>query len=106
MIKSMQLIRQKIKERSAPGKALSALVLLIVWCFFFWRALHTFGPSNNIVVIPYHSDAAIPVIMSNDERPITVFNLYYYGADRWGGWPFLLAQFVRRTTGFRWSDQS
>jgi hypothetical protein len=106
MIKSMQVIRQKIRERSSLGKMLSVLLLLTIWGFFFWRALHTFGPSNNIIAIPYHSDSAIPVIMSNDDRPITVFNLYYYGADRWGGWPFLVAQFIHRATGFRWSEQS
>src|SRR5436305_14920168 len=44
--------------------------------------------------------------MSNDERPITIFNLYYYGTDRWGGWPLLLTQLIRRATGYRWSDQS
>jgi hypothetical protein len=44
--------------------------------------------------------------MSNDDRPITLFNLYYYGTDRWGAWPFLVAQLVRRLTGFQWSDQS
>jgi len=43
--------------------------------------------------------------MSNDDRPITPFNLYYYGTDRWGGWPFLVAQAVRRSTGLLWTDQ-
>jgi hypothetical protein len=82
------------------------LILLSIWGFFFRRALRTFGPSNDIVIISYHSDAAIPVMMCNDERPVTVFNLYYYAADRWGGWPFLFAQFIRYLTGYRWTDQS
>src|SRR5438552_15629538 len=48
----------------------------------------------------------VPGLMSNEDRPITIFNLYYYGAGRWGGWPFLFAQVARLTTGYRWSDQS
>jgi hypothetical protein len=82
------------------------VIALAIWCFFLWRAFNAFSPGSDTVPITYNSDSAIPVLMANDQRPITVFNLYYYGADRWGGWPFLLAQFVRRTTGFRWSDQS
>ncbi len=74
MIKSVQLLQQWMKDPATLRKALSAAIILIVWGFFLLRALHTFGPGNDIVLIPYHSDAAIPVMMSNDERPITVFN--------------------------------
>lgn len=43
--------------------------------------------------------------MANDERPITVFDTYYYAADRWGGWPLLLAKLLHRDTGLQWTDQ-
>ena len=44
--------------------------------------------------------------MATETRPLTPFNLYYYGSDRWGGWPFLIAQAVSKVTGYRWSDVS
>ena len=44
--------------------------------------------------------------MSNDERPLTIFNFYYYGADRWGASPFLGTRLVHHTTGYRWTDDS
>ena len=80
------------------------LLAIIVWSFFLWRAVNVFKPGVNSVV-PFNSDCAIPVLMSNDERPITPFNLYYYGHDRWGGWPFLFVQLVRRATGYHWTPQ-
>ncbi|HVG34250.1 MAG TPA: hypothetical protein VM911_14265 [Pyrinomonadaceae bacterium] len=103
MIKPAQLIRQKLRDPSARRAAIYTLILLIIWCFFYWRALHTFGPSTAISI--YNSDAAIPVMMCNEERPVTVFSLYYYAADRWGGWPFLFAKSIRYLTGYRWTDQ-
>ena len=64
------------------------VIAIAIWCFFLWRALNAFGPGSDTVPISYNSDSAIPVLMANDQSPITVFNLYYYGTDRWGGWPF------------------
>jgi hypothetical protein len=98
----MKLIPKKYLNHPATSKrVVLTLIILLIWAFFFWRALGAFAPNGG-----YSSDSAIPVLMSNDERPITIFNLYYYGADRWGGWPFLVAQFIRRLTGHQWSDQS
>lgn len=90
----------------ARKKALRTSAALALWAFFLWRAILAFGPSTDINNVAFNSDSAIPVLMSNDERPITVFNLYYYGSDRWGAWPFLLTQLARRATGYRWTDQS
>jgi hypothetical protein len=90
---------------SASKKILITLVVLVVWSFFLWRAIEVFKPGIKSLHY-FNSDCAIPVLMSNDDRPITLFNLYYYGQDRWGGWPFLFAQVFRRATGYRWSDQS
>lgn len=103
MINPVQLIREGMKDPRARRAAIYSVIILSIWCFFFWRALHTFAPGTVFSI--YNSDAAIPVMMCNDERPVTVFNLYYYAADRWGGWPFLFAQFIRYLTGYRWTDQ-
>jgi hypothetical protein len=90
----------------ALKKALRLSAALTLWAFLLWRATLVFGPSTDANDVPYNSDSAIPVLMSNDARPITPFSLYYYGTDRWGAWPFLLTKLVHRATGYRWTDQS
>jgi hypothetical protein len=106
MIKLNQLLQQRIFYKPfAQKRVLLTLLVLVIWGFFLWRALYVFDPANN-AYMSYNSDSAIPVMMSNDGRPITVFHLYYYAADRWGGWPFLLTRLVRYLTGYRWSVQS
>ena len=92
-------------HRAASGKILLILIALLVWSFFLWRAAGVFKPGVYSGA-SFESDCAIPIIMSNDDRPITLYNLYYYGTDRWGGWPMLFTQLFRRLTGYRWSDQS
>ena len=100
-------ISRKLKTLPpARKKALHTLLLLAVWLFFLWRAAVVFAPAGEANTVGFNSDSAIPVLMSNDERPITVFNLYYYAAGRWGGWPFLFTHLARRVTGYRWTDQS
>ena len=94
-----------MKRWSSSQKLLLAVIALIVWSFFLWRAVETFKPGVYSATA-FNSDCAIPVLMSNDDRPITLYNLYYYGTDRSGGWPFLFAQLIRRSTGYRWTDQS
>ena len=86
-------------------KLIIAALALIVWSFFLWRGIQVFTPGVYSAVA-FDSDCAVPVLMANDERPITAFNLYYYGHDRWGGWPLLVAQLVRRATGYRWSARA
>lgn len=83
-------------------KSATLAVLIIVWSIFVWRAIVTFGPHNGHT--DFNSDGAITVLMANDVRPITVFDTYYYGADRWGGWPLVIARLVNHATGFRWSE--
>jgi hypothetical protein len=103
----MQRISKKfLKHPPSVKKTLFILMTLAVWCFFLWRAINAFGPTSGNDPVTFNSDAAIPVLMSNDERPITIFNLYYYGTDRWGAWPFLVTQVIRRTTGYWWSAHS
>src|SRR3954451_20314654 len=92
--------------RFAVGKNIHRLLaVLAVWLFFLWRAIDAFGPGSAINNVSFNSDSAIPVLMSNDTRPITVFNGYYYGADRWGAWPFITAQAIGRATGLHWTPE-
>jgi hypothetical protein len=86
-------------------KLLICVIALAAWSFFLWRGITVFKPGVPSLHY-FNSDGAIPVLMSNEARPLTPFNLYYYGSDRWGGWPFLIAQAVSRVTGYRWSDIS
>jgi hypothetical protein len=86
-----------------PSRRVETLLILVVWLVFLILALRTFGPDS--VHINFSSDSAIPVLMANDDRPITVFDTYYYGADRWGAWPLIIAKAVHLSTGFLWTDQ-
>ena len=85
-------------------KAVLVVLVLALWAFILWRAIVVFGPDSSYTF--FNSDGAIPVLMANDHRPITVFDSYYYGQDRWGAWPFLLARLIHRATKYQWSDQS
>lgn len=102
----MQTSSKKFIRRPPLKKTLFVLIALFVWSFFLWRAFNVYGPSTNVNNTGFNSDSAIPILMSNEDRPITVYNLYYYGTDRWGAWPFLATHFIHRTTGYRWTDQS
>jgi hypothetical protein len=87
-------------------KILTVLAAVVVWSVFLWRGLDAFGPASDINDVGFNSDSAIPVLMANDERRISVFNCYYYGADRWGAWPFLFAQLTGRAFGHRWTPET
>ncbi len=80
------------------------LVLLVAWLLFLILALRTFGPDG--VYNHFQSDAAIPVLMANDDHPINIFDTYYYAADRWGGWPLIIAKAVHLNFGLHWTEQS
>ena len=90
-------------DTGLPSRRVEALVLLILWFVFLILALRTFGPDS--AYTDFSSDSAIPVLMANDDRPITVFDTYYYAADRWGAWPLLIAKAFHLNTGFLWTDQ-
>jgi hypothetical protein len=87
-------------------KRFAIVIGVACWAFLLWRSLDAFGPGSDINNVSFNSDSAIPVLMANDDGRITVFNCYYYGADRWGAWPFLVAQLARRATGHRWGPES
>ena len=86
--------------RSAAPRILA----FAVWCAFLLRVLYVFAPGSPNV--DFSSDSAIPVLMAVEKTPVTLFNVYYFGQDRWGAWPFLVAQLITHVTGFRWSPES
>jgi hypothetical protein len=92
-----------LRDSTGRKKAVFLAIALVVWSLFLWRAIDVFGPGGGLVA--FNSDTAIPVLMSNDIRPITIFDTYYYGQDRLGAWPFIIARMVNHSTGFRWSDE-
>jgi hypothetical protein len=82
------------------------IIAIVLWCFLLWKALGTFGPGTAIKDVEFNSDSAITVLMANDDRPFSIFNFYYYAADRWGGWPYLMPLAIHKLTGFHWTAES
>jgi hypothetical protein len=93
-----------MSNRLGTKKTLLLLLALAVWAIFLARAISVLKPGVYSATF-FNSDCAIPVLMSNDRGPITLYNLYYFGVDRIGGWPYLFAQAFGRLTGFHWSPQ-
>jgi hypothetical protein len=87
----------------AGRNAILTLAALVVWAFVSFKAIDAFSPRSSKNNVTFNSDSAIVVLMANDDRPITVFNFYYYCADRWGAWQFVVAQGIRRATGYTWT---
>jgi hypothetical protein len=87
----------KIKQR-----AVASALIVFVWLLFLILSVRVFRPDSIYVV--FDSDGAIPVLMANEDRPVTIFDTYYWGVDRWGGWPLILARVVHQATGFEWTD--
>jgi hypothetical protein len=87
-------------RRPEPG----LVAALLVWGIVLLRVIHAFGPETEINDLPYNSDAAIPVLMANDDRPFSLSSLYYYDAERFGAWAWLLPAWVHRHTGWWWTD--
>jgi hypothetical protein len=84
------------EARLAEG--LSVGVALGVAAFAFYAAFVSLGP-DSLLLPPFDSDGAIPVLMSND-RHWDLFHAFYLGQDRTGAWPFFVAHalsaFLRR----------
>ncbi|EAU64453.1 hypothetical protein [Stigmatella aurantiaca] len=87
---------------SASTRLLGGSVLVgLLWVSLLARVFTHFDPGSQLVN-GWNSDAAIAVLQSND--PVfDAFRLYYYGQDRIGAWPWLLAQGWRALTGFDWT---
>lgn len=52
----------------------------------------------------FNSDSAIPLLMANDDA-LRVESLYYWGQDRFSGFPFLAASLVHRALGLFWTPE-
>ncbi|WP_224370971.1 hypothetical protein [Hyalangium versicolor] len=73
----------------------------LLWVGLLARVFTHFDPGSDVVT-GWNSDASITVLQSND--PVfDAYRLYYYGQDRIGAWPWLLAQGLRALTGFDWT---
>jgi len=83
--------------------ALVTILVLLAWLLFLTLTIRVFGPDSEYVV--FDSDGAIPILMANEDRPITIFDTYYWGVDRWGGWPLMIARKFHQDTGFQWTDK-
>jgi len=89
-------------DATAKKRALVSTLIILTWLLFLILSIRVFRPDGIYVV--FDSDGAIPVMMANEDRPISVFDTYYWGVDRWGGWPLMLARVVHQSTGFEWTD--
>ena len=87
----------KIKQR-----ALTSALILFIWLLFLILSVRVFRPDS--IYIGFDADGAIPVLMANEDRPVTIFDTYYWGVDRWGGWALIIARVVHQATGFEWTD--
>jgi hypothetical protein len=77
----------------------------LIWLLFLLRATQVFTVGSAHVTM-FNSDSAIVVLMANENRPATVYNTYYYGQDRFGAWPFLIAQVIHRATNYHWTNRA
>lgn len=93
MIARKSLSRFKV---NVPNVAFVVLSLL-----FLWRISVVLTPDSYYTT--FSSDSAFPMLISNQDRPITLFDSYSYSRDRWGSFPFLLARLVHKWTGYYWS---
>jgi len=101
MLRTNNLLRTA-PENWLAGRRVEVVFALLVWMVLLILSLRVFGPDS--AHTEFTSDTAIPILMSNDDRPITAFDTYYYAADRWGGWPMLIAKELHRKTGVHWTD--
>ena len=85
-------------------RRVEVLILLVAWLVFLILALRTFGPDS--LYNHFHSDGAVPILMANDDHPINIFDTYYYAADRWGGWPLIIAKAVHLNFRLHWTEKS
>jgi hypothetical protein len=80
------------------------MLTIAVWLVFLILSIRVFRPDS--LYVAFDSDSAIPILMANENRPVIIFDMYYWGVDRWGGWPLMLARVVHQDTGFQWTDYS
>ena len=92
------------RELKLANSKTQIILTVLVWLLFLILSIRSFRPDS--IYVAFDSDGAIPVLMANEDRPVIIFDMYYWGVDRWGGWPFMIARVVHRDTGFQWTDYS
>jgi len=87
----------------SPEWTTTALTLAVAAAIVLWRGLPSLGPVPDEGL--YSSDSAIPVLMSNlaSGGPL---DWLYWGQDRFGSWPFLLARGAGALVGHAWTPHA
>jgi hypothetical protein len=75
------------------AERIARALLAGAFCVTLWSQLTALAPSRGAAPM-FNSDSAIPVLMANDGQ-WDAFRLYFYGQDRFGAWPFWIAQLGR-----------
>lgn len=89
-----------------PRSALRVLAVagaFVLFALLAARATQVLGPSTPHVP-PYNSDCAVPVLMCQADH-WSFFDLYYYGQDRFAGWPFFSLRAVSQLFSFHATPQ-
>lgn len=81
------------KKSSHRWKYIATYIGLVVLFYF------TYGPIGSTNGLP-GSDMAIPTIMANGEQ--TPYSIYFYGQDRFGGWPYMMMGSVAHILAIDW----
>ncbi|HZH76947.1 MAG TPA: hypothetical protein VEY88_13015 [Archangium sp.] len=66
------------------------------------RSFSCFTPGSVNMKV-FDADMAIPVLMANGSSGLWLFDVYFYGQDRLGAWPFLLQRLAGWIAGFDWT---
>ncbi|QRN98163.1 hypothetical protein JRI60_03560 [Archangium violaceum] len=85
-----------------PVVGLLRALLAVVLGGLLVRGLSSFAPGSAHVGL-FDADMAIPVVMANGSSGHRLFDAYYFGQDRFGAWPYLLARLARGVLGFDWT---
>ncbi|RYZ42996.1 MAG: hypothetical protein EOO71_05345, partial [Myxococcaceae bacterium] len=72
-------------------RGLAVCVALGCWALSLWLALTWVRPGTAWGA-EFSSDSAIPLLMARAPH-VDLFAAYYWGQDRFGAWPFLLARY-------------
>ena len=84
-------------------RVLMSAAALVLFGLLAARASQVLGPASPHVPL-YNSDCAVPVLMCQADR-WSFFDLYYYGQDRFAGWPFFTLRAVSQLFGFHATPQ-
>jgi hypothetical protein len=83
---------------SGPAqRSVTRALAAALWATTLLFALTAFTPERDAIE-SFNSDDAISILMANEPH-VTPFHLYYFGQDRFGGWPHLLLAAASRVVG-------